>query len=131
MARPAWRESAPWPKTWSCRGRQTHLPRDQPRNPLGLDRLSPFHQAKVDSANKPYALVFCLGNTNFSVLQEPPHCLQHRKPSQQLAPGGLVLVFHACCHGSLRRKSTAWLQLAKEIMNTLLGACVGGELHGV
>ena len=56
VARPAWRESGPWPKTWFCKGHQNPHPLRSALKPLGLDGLSAFHQAKVDRANKLYAL---------------------------------------------------------------------------
>ena len=92
--------------------------------PLGVPGLSEYNQAKVSSANKLYALaidiiLFCYQNGIIISLENPSNSwlwaaliqltLQH-SPQAATAYNSLgKVIFHACCHGSTRRKSTGWL----------------------
>lgn len=92
--------------------------------PLGLPGLSTFHAAKVESANKLYALaiqilVFCATAGVVLSIENPATswlwaCLVElaRRHSHQAAQFYNMLnmvLFHTCCHGGTRRKHTGWL----------------------
>ena len=111
--------------------------------PLGLPDLSDYHRAKVNSANVLYRLsieiiLFCMRRNIIVSLENPANSwlwaalvllsAQH-SPEAAMAYNSLEkVVFHACCHGSSRRKSTAWLG-TKGVFSSLAASCQGDHDH--
>eukprot|EP00435_Cladocopium_sp_Y103_P015220 s5327_g3.t1 len=111
--------------------------------PLGLPHLSAFHQAKVDSANRLYALaveviLFC-AERNIVVSAENPAnswlwaalvqlTLQHSSAAAAAYNQLEKVVFLACCHGSTRKKSTGWLS-TPGVYSSLSATCQDDHPH--
>lgn len=111
--------------------------------PLGLPNLSPFHQAKVDSANRLYALavaimVYCCTRGIIFSIENPANSwlwaalvqltLQHSMEAATLYNSLEKVTFHACCHGSTRRKETGWLA-TKGVYSSLHAICQYDHPH--
>ena len=111
--------------------------------PLGLSSLSPFHQAKVDSANILYALaidviLFCHNNSMVISLENPANSwlwaalvqltLQHSTAASVAYNKLEKVLFHACCHGSTRRKLTGWLS-TPGVYSALSATCQNDHPH--
>ena len=112
-------------------------------HPLGLPNLSAFHQAKVDSANRLYALavaimVFCWRRDIIFSIENPANSwlwaalvqltLQHSTEAAEIYNRLEKVVFHACCHGSTRRKETGWLA-TKGVYDSLQAVCQYDHPH--
>ena len=112
-------------------------------HPLGLPNLSAFHQAKVDSANRLYALavaimVFCWRRDIIFSIENPANSwlwaalvqltLQHSTEAAEIYNKLVKVVFHACCHGSTRRKETGWLA-TKGVYDSLQAVCQYDHPH--
>ena len=95
--------------------------------PLGLPQLSGVDKTKVESANILYALaieilVFLKGRNVIISIENPGNsylwpalvalALQISMEAAQLLNKLERVSFHACCHGSKRRKNTAWVSTA-------------------
>eukprot|EP00435_Cladocopium_sp_Y103_P014965 s804_g3.t1 len=93
-------------------------------HPLGLPNLGEFHRAKVESANKLYRLaieilVFCHRRGIIVSIENRANswlwAALVRNTLETFAEAATALnflekvEFHACCHGSTRRKCTGWL----------------------
>ena len=106
-------------------------------NPLGMPGLSELNQKKVDSANALYSLaidilveviprgvVMSIENPWNSWMWSALVELARRKsPLACRLYNQLDFVqFHACCHGSLRRKNTGWLS-TKGVFAALQAQC--------
>ena len=111
--------------------------------PLGMPGLSPLNQAKVDSANMLYSLaidiLLIVLPKNIIVSIENPWnswlwsaLVALARRNSDLACklyNQLVFVqFHACCHGSTRRKNTGWLSTDK-IFSSLQAQCQNDHVH--
>eukprot|EP00435_Cladocopium_sp_Y103_P010287 s5853_g2.t1 len=123
------------------------VPNPQPlrsaQHPLGLPNLSEYNRAKVDSANKLYSLalsilVFCVErNIVFSIenparswlwaalvrlsIDMPPKVASFLNALEKVE-------FHACCHGSTRRKFTGWLG-TPGVFTSLAALCQNDHPH--
>ena len=111
--------------------------------PLGLPGLGEVHQAKVNSANKLYWLaikimVFCFERGIVFSIENPERSwlwaalvqlsLQHSKEAAELYNRLDKVTFHACCHGSTRRKSTSWLS-TRGVYARLAATCQNDHPH--
>ena len=111
--------------------------------PLGVPGLSSFHQAKVNSANLLYALaieilVFCSRRGTIINIANPVNRLawaalvllsaQHSGEAATAYNALENVVSHACCHGSQRRKSIAWLGTAS-VFSSLTAVCQNDHEH--
>ena len=111
--------------------------------PLGMPGLSPLNRAKVDSANKLYSLaidiLLVVLPKNVIVSLENPWnswmwsaLVALARLKSELACklyNQLVFVqFHACCHGSTRRKNTGWLS-SKGVFASLQAQCKNDHEH--
>ena len=111
--------------------------------PLGLPGLSSFHQAKLDSANKLYALaieilLFCSVHNIVVSIENPSNTwlwaalvllsARHSAEAARALNALERVVFHACCHGSQRRKSTAWLA-TENVFSSLAAVCQNDHEH--
>ena len=105
--------------------------------PLGLPNLSSFHQAKVDAANQLYRLgveilVYCHRRGIVVSIENPATSWIWAalvRISMELSDEAARVLnalerveFHACCHGSTRRKHTAWLGTNK-VFSKLAAVC--------
>jgi len=112
-------------------------------HPLGIPNLSPFHQAKVDSANRLYALavaimVYCCTRGIIFSIENPANSwlwaalvqltLQHSMEAAAIYNSLEKVTFHACCHGSTRRKETGWLA-TKGVYSGLHAICQYDHPH--
>ena len=112
-------------------------------NPLGMPGLSELNQKKVDSANALYSLaidvlveviprgvVMSIENPWNSWMWSALVELARRKsPLACKLYNQLEFVqFHACCHGSLRRKNTGWLS-TKGVFAALKAQCKNDHPH--
>lgn len=92
--------------------------------PLGLPGLSGVHKAKVEAANRLYRLgveilVYCYKRGIVVSIENPASSWLWAalvKITLELSAEAASILnkmerveFHACCHGSTRRKHTAWL----------------------
>ena len=127
--------------------RQAGVPQPPPlrsaQYPLGLPGLKPLHQRRVDSANALYHLailiiLWCDERGIILSIENPANswlwaalvalALEHSE-SAAAALGKLQrILFHACCHGSTRRKHTAWLS-TPGIFNALAAECQNDHSH--
>jgi hypothetical protein len=107
------------------------------QHPLGLPNLSSFHQAKVDAANQLYRLgveilVYCHRRGIVVSIENPATSwiwaalvrisLEHSDEAARVLNSLERVEFHACCHGSTRRKHTAWLGTDK-VFSQLAAVC--------
>lgn len=133
----------PVPAALQAQGAPNPPPLRSAEHPLGKPGLRPFHQAKVDSANKLYALaievlVFCALRGIVISFENPTNSwlwaaltllsAQHSVEAARAYNALEKVVFHACCHGSLRRKSTAWLGTAS-VYSSLAAVCNNDHEH--
>ena len=110
--------------TLQAQGAPNPPPLRSATHPLGLPGLSPYHQAKVTSANILYPLavdilVFCVDNNIVISIENPANSwlwaalvkltTQHSERAAKAFNWLEKVIFHACCHGSTRRKATGWL----------------------
>ena len=133
----------PVSKELQAQGAPNPLPLRSADFPLGVPGLSDYNQAKVSSANKLYALaidiiLFCYQNGIIISLENPANSwlwaaliqltLQH-SPQAATAYNALdKVIFHACCHGSTRRKSTGWLS-TPDVYSSLEATCQNDHPH--
>ena len=111
--------------------------------PLGLPHLSQYHQAKVISANRLYALaievlLYCVINDLVVSIENPANSwlwaalvqlsLQHSEDAARAYNSLEKVIFHACCHGSTRRKATGWLG-TQHVYSALAATCKGDHQH--
>lgn len=112
-------------------------------HPLGLPGLSTLNQKKVDSANSLYSLavdilVATLPRDIVVSIENPWNSwmwsalIEIARRKSTLACklyNQLVFVhFHACCHGSSRRKNTGWLS-SKSVFAPLQAQCQNDHDH--
>ena len=112
-------------------------------NPLGMPGLSELNQKKVDSANALYSLaidilveviprgvVVSIENPWNSWMWSALVELARRKSllACKLYNQLDFVQFHACCHGSLRRKNTGWLS-TKGVFAALQAQCKNDHPH--
>ena len=111
--------------------------------PLGLPGLGEFHQAKVDSANELYRLaieilVFCSRRNVIVSIENPANSwlwaalvklsMDHSQEAAEVLNALEKVVFHACCHGSTRRKCTGWLG-TPQVFSSLAAICQNDHAH--
>ena len=92
--------------------------------PLGLPNLALHHQRRVNSANILYRLaveilVWCFIHGIVLSIENPANswlwaalvalALEHSELAARALNQLAMVQFHACCHGSTRRKNTGWL----------------------
>ena len=107
------------------------------QHPLGLPNLGSFHQAKVDAANQLYRLgveilVYCHRRGIVVSIENPATSwiwaalvrisLEHSDEDARVLNRLERVEFHACCHGSTRRKHTAWFGTDK-VFSQLAAVC--------
>eukprot|EP00435_Cladocopium_sp_Y103_P045522 s1078_g13.t1 len=100
-------------------------------------------QAKVDSANRLYALaveviLFCVERNIVVSVENPANSwlwaalvqltLQHSHAAAAAYNQLEKVIFHACCHGSTRKKSTGWLS-TPGVYSSLSATCQGDHPH--
>lgn len=110
---------------------------------MGLPHLQGLHLAKVTSANVLYQLVldiveFCCKRSIIVSIENPANswlwaCLAHMARSRPVehaqALNSLEMVtFHACCHGSTRRKNTGWCG-TPHVFTALQAVCQNDHPH--
>ena len=113
------------------------------QHPLGLPNLSDFHSAKVHSANQLYRLaveiiIFCSRRNIVVSIENPSNSwlwaalvsitLEHSQEAARVLNALEKVVFHACCHGSTRRKSTGWLG-TPGVYTSLAALCQNDHAH--
>ena len=91
---------------------------------IGLPNLSQHHQRRVDSANALYRLaieilVLCHVHGIIMSSENPANgwlwaafvalALEHSPAAAKILGQLQMVLFHACCHGSTRRRNTGWL----------------------
>ena len=111
--------------------------------PFGLPHLSKHNQARVDSANVLYKLgfavaQFCLRRDIVVSLENPRNSwlwvvfteLSRKCSEEQRRLWNTLdmVLFHACCHGSTRKKQTAWLS-TKSVYKALAATCDDSHPH--
>ena len=112
-------------------------------SPLGLPGLAPWHQDRVDSANKLYDLaieiiLWCWMHDIIVSIENPANSwlrlvlqvlARAHSPQAVQALSALQMVkFHACCHGSTRRKNTGWLS-TPGVFEALAAECQNDHEH--
>eukprot|EP00435_Cladocopium_sp_Y103_P045469 s290_g13.t1 len=111
--------------------------------PLGLPGLSDYHRAKVQSANALYKLaveiiLFCVQRNVVISVENPANSwlwaalvlltVQHSTAAASAYNQLEKVTFHACCHGSTRRKSTGWLS-TPGVYSALSATCQNDHDH--
>lgn len=111
--------------------------------PLGLPGLAEHHQARVSSANILYWLALeiielCCKRRVIISIENPANswlwtCLVHMARESSLSCARSLnylemVTFHACCHGSTRRKNTGWLG-TPGIFHDLAAVCQNDHPH--
>ena len=111
--------------------------------PLGLPNMSDNHRAKVDSANILYKLaidiiLFCKRRQIIVSVENPANSwlwaalvklsLEHSTAAAEAYNALEKVIFHACCHGSTRRKATGWLGTAG-VYTDLEATCQNDHVH--
>ena len=133
----------PIPKDLQDRGVPSPPPLRSAQYPFRLPGLAPYHQAKVDSANALYKLAvkifeFAMTKNIIVSVENPANSwlwavltmlTRHLPPQAGYLFNSLEKVlFHACCHGSGRRKHTAWLG-TPGVYTSLSAACANDYAH--
>ena len=127
--------------------RQAGVPEPPPLRsaefPLGLPNLAPHHQCRVDSANALYALaveviLWCYQRGIAVSVENPANswlwavlvCLarEHSDEAAKALNSLKMVLFHACCHGSSRRKHTGWLS-TPGVFDKLEAVCNNDHPH--
>ena len=127
--------------------RQAGVPEPPPLRsaefPLGLPNLAPHHQCRVDSANALYALaveviLWCYQRGIAVSIENPANswlwavlvCLarEHSDEAAKALNSLKMVLFHACCHGSSRRKHTGWLS-TPGVFDKLEAVCNNDHPH--
>ena len=127
--------------------RQAGVPEPPPLRsaefPMGLPNLAHHHQCRVDSANALYRLaveviLWCYQRGVVLSIENPAnswlwavlvHLAREHSQAAAEALNSLVMVyFHACCHGSTRKKHTGWLSTPR-IYESLAAVCKGDHTH--
>ena len=111
--------------------------------PLGLPNLAPHHQRRVDSANALYRLaieilVWCYVHGIIISIENPANswlwaalvalALEHSQLAARALGQLQMVLFHACCHGSTRRKHTGWLS-TPGVYDALHATCKNDHPH--
>lgn len=112
--------------------------------PLGVPGLNEFHLRKVENANILYALalkillwamhrgiIVSVENPASSWLWAALIALlrkHHTAAEAKLYNTLVMILFHACCHGSPRKKHTAWLS-SPTVFDALRAECQGDHEH--
>ena len=111
--------------------------------PLGLPQLSPFHRAKVESANRLYRLaveilVYCYKRNIVVSIENPANswlwaALVRITADLSIEASHVLnslekVEFHACCHGPTRRKNTGWLG-TPQVFSKLAAVCQYDHPH--
>ena len=111
--------------------------------PLGMPNLSGIHQAKIESANKLYRLaveilVYCHRRNIVVSVENPANSwlwaalvkitMELSVEARHVLNALEKVEFHACCHGSTRRKHTGWLGTAN-VFQALAAVCQNDHPH--
>lgn len=111
--------------------------------PLGVPGLAEHHKRRVESANSLYRLaieivVFCYVHGIIISIENPANswlwaalvalALEHSALAAKALNQLQRILFHACCHGSTRRKSTAWLS-TPGVFEGLSATCQNDHPH--
>ena len=133
----------PVPEALRAQGAPNPPPLRSAMFPLGLPDLSEYHRAKVDSANTLYKLaidiiLFCRRQQIIVSVENPANSwlwaalvrlsLEHSAEAAEAYNALEKVVFHACCHGSTRRKATGWLGTAG-VYTALEATCQNDHVH--
>eukprot|EP00435_Cladocopium_sp_Y103_P017424 s1635_g4.t1 len=127
--------------------RATGVPQPPPLRsadfPLGLPGLADHHQRRVDSANKLYSLaveiiLWCDKHGIVVSLENPANswlwavlvvlAREHSEEAARALNKLHKVLFHACCHGSTRRKHTGWLS-TPTVYDALQAECQNDHPH--
>eukprot|EP00435_Cladocopium_sp_Y103_P041033 s2882_g11.t1 len=133
----------PLPKALRLAGVPEPPPLRSAEHPLGIPGLAAHHQRRVDSANALYKLaidiiLWCHIHGIVISIENPANswlwavlvklACEH-SPEAAVALNRLVMVqFHACCHGSSRRKHTGWLS-TPQVFEPLRATCQDDHPH--
>ena len=111
--------------------------------PMGLPNLAPHHQARVTSANILYALaveiiLWCFLRGIAVSVENPANswlwavlvwiAREHSAEAAKALNNLQMVLFHACCHGSTRRKHTGWLS-TPGVFSKLQATCNNDHPH--
>ena len=111
--------------------------------PLGLPNLALHHQRRVSSANALYRLaieilVWCSEHGVVISIENPANswlwaalvalALEHSEAAARALGRLTMVLFHACCHGSTRRKHTGWLS-TPGVYEQLMATCQNDHPH--
>ena len=111
--------------------------------PLGIPGLAHHHQRRIDSANCLYALaieiiLWCHRHKVVISIENPANswlwavlvklAREHSTEAATALNYLQFVYFHACCHGSTRRKHTAWLS-TPGVFDALSAACNNDHAH--
>ena len=111
--------------------------------PLGIPGLAHHHQRRIDSANCLYALaieiiLWCHRHKVVIRIENPANswlwavlvklAREHSTEAATALNYLQFVYFHACCHGSTRRKHTAWLS-TPGVFDALSAACNNDHAH--
>lgn len=111
--------------------------------PLGLPNLALHHQRRVNSANILYRLaveilVWCFIHGIVLSIENPANswlwaalvalALEHSELAARALNQLEMVQFHACCHGSTRRKNTGWLS-TPGVFEPLRAVCKNDHPH--
>eukprot|EP00435_Cladocopium_sp_Y103_P069508 s291_g33.t1 len=136
----------PLPKALQMSGIPEPPPLRSAQHPLGLPNLAPHHQRRVDSANLLYRLaidiiLWCDRHGIVLSIENPANSwpswlwaalVQLAREHSTAAARALnkleMVKFHACCHGSTRRKHTGWLS-TPSVFSALEATCQGDHQH--
>ena len=133
----------PLPKSLRLAGVPEPPPLRSAEHPLGLPGLGLHHQRRVDSANALYKLaveviLWCHAKNIAVSIENPANswlwavlvrlALQHSEEAARALTALHMVQFHACCHGSTRRKHTGWLS-TKGVFEALQATCNNDHPH--
>ena len=112
-------------------------------HPLGIPGLAAHHQRRVDSANVLYQLaieiiLWCDERNIIISIENPANswlwaalvtlARNHSARAARALSKLCMVKFHACCHGSTRRKQTGWLSTPK-VFDALNATCKNDHEH--
>ena len=112
-------------------------------HPLGLPNLAPHHQSRVTSANRLYALaieiiLWCYTRGIVISIENPANswlwavlvflAREHSELAAKALGSLTMVLFHACCHGSSRKKHTGWLS-TPGVFQALQAVCQNDHVH--
>ena len=132
----------PVPQSLRQQGAPSPMPLRSAQNPLGLPSLTGTNLQRVKTANILYefalTLILYAAQKKLVISVENPanswlwsvfaFLTRHKKELAEAYNALKMVLFHACCHGSTRRKHTGWLS-TPTVFESLAAECQNDHEH--